>query len=273
MRALLPKLIESFGFKGASALASTERREDTELVSYANVFAYAFVGDFLVLSADAASTRRIVDAYLKHETLGADPNFKNYTRWQPRQLHGQIYVSPALMESLKSWSAQSNSPMSEKARAFLAPAAMLAQPVTYSLSNEGNGPLHELHLPRNLVLMAVTGISGEVNPSPELQKERMTIGAMYMIAGAEQRYKEGTGAGSYGTLEQLMAENLVPKDTIEKSGYRFEVTVSGDKFEVSAAPVEYGKTGKMSYFIDDTFVVRGADRSGASATSSDPPIQ
>jgi len=273
MRALLPKLIESFGFKGASALASTERREDTELVSYANVFAYAFVGDFLVLSADAASTRRIVDAYLKHETLAADPNFKNYTRWQPRQLHGQIYVSPALMESLKTWSAQSNSPVSEKARALLAPASMLAQPVTYSLSNEGNGPLHELHLPRNLVLMAVTGISGEVNPSPELQKERMTIGAMYMIAGAEQRYKEGTGAGSYGTLEQLMAENLVPKDTIEKSGYRFEVTVSGDKFEVSAAPVEYGKTGKMSYFIDHTYVVRGADRSGASATSSDPPIQ
>ena len=133
--------------------------------------------------------------------------------------------------------------------------------------------MHELHLPRNLVLMAVTGISGEVNPSPELQKERMTIGAMYMIASAEQRYKEGTGAGSYGTLEQLMAENLVPKETVEKSGYRFEVTVSGDKFEVSAAPVEYGKTGKMSYFIDDTFVVRGADRNGASATSSDPPIQ
>jgi hypothetical protein len=273
MRALLPKLIEAFGFKGAGALASTERREDTELISYANVFAYAFVGDFLVLSTDAASTRRIVDAYLKHETLAADANFKNYTRWQPRQLHGQIYISPALMESLKTWSAQSNSAMTEKARAFLSPAAMLAQPVTYSLSNEGNGPLHELHLPRNLVLMAVAGISGEVNPSPELQKERMTIGAMYMIASAEQRYKEGTGGGSYGTLEQLIAENLVQKDTMEKSGYRFEVTVSGDKFEVTAAPVEYGKTGKMSYFIDNTYVIRGADRNGASATSSDPPIQ
>lgn len=273
MRALLPKLIESFGFKGASALASTERREDTELVSYAKVFAYAFVGDFLVLSGDAASTRRVVDAYLKHETLAADPNFKNYTRWQPRQLHGQIYVSPELMESLKTWSAQSSTAMSEKARAFLAPASMLSQPVTYSLSNEGNGPLHELHLPRNLVLMAVTGISGEVNPSPELQKERMTIGAMYMIASAEETYKQGTGRGSYGTLEQLMAEKLVQKDTVEKSGYRFEVTVSGDKFEVTAAPVEYGKTGKMSYFIDNTYVIRGADRSGASATSSDPRIQ
>ena len=164
LRALLPKLIEAFGLKGASALAQTERREDTELVSFANVFAYAFVGDFLVLSGDAATTRKVVDSYLKHETLAADAHFKNYTRWQPRQLHGQVYISPSLMEGLKAWATQPNSGISEQTRAFLTPAGMLAQPITYSLSNEGNGPLHELHLPKNLVLMAVAGISGEVNP-------------------------------------------------------------------------------------------------------------
>ncbi len=273
LRALLPKLIESFGLKGASALAQTERREDTELVSFLNVFAYAFVGDFIVLSADAASVRKVVDAYLKHETLAADVNFKNYTRWQPRQLHGQIYISPALMESLKTWATQPNSIMSDRTRTFMSPVGMLAQPITYSLSNEGTGPLHELHLPKNLVLMAVAGISGEVNPSPTVQKERMAIGAMYMIASAEQQYKTSKGGGSYGTLEQLISEKLVAKDTIENSGYRFEVTVTGDKFEISAAPVEYGKTGKMSYFIDNTFVLRGADRSGASGMASDPPIQ
>ena len=149
---------------------------------------------------------------------------------------------------------------------------MLAQPITYSLSNEGNGPLHELHLPKNLVLMAVAGISGEVNPPATVQKERMAIGAMYMIAIAEEKYKTGTGGGSYGTLEQLIAEKLVSKEMIENSGYKFELTVTGDKFEVSAAPVEYGKTGKMSYFMDHTRMLRGADRGGASATASDPPI-
>ena len=272
LRALLPKLIESFGLKGASALAQTERREDTELVSFLNVFAYAFVGDFIVLSTDAASTRRVVDSYLKHETLASDVNFKNFTRWQPRQLHGQIYISPALMESLKGWATQSNSIMTDRTRAFMPLVGMLAQPITYSLSNEGNGPLHELHLPKNLVLMAVAGISGEVNPPATVQKERMAIGGMYMIASAEEQYKQSKGGGSYGTLEQLISEKLVAKDTIENSGYRFELTVTGDKFEVSAAPVEYGKTGKMSYFIDNTFVLRGADRSGASAMASDPPI-
>jgi hypothetical protein len=48
--------------------------------------------------------------------------------------------------------------------------------------------------------------------------------------------------------------------------------VTADKFEVSAAPVEYGKTGKMSYYMDQTRMLRGADRSGASAIASDPPI-
>ena len=272
LRALLPKLIESFGVKGASALAQTERREDTELVSFLNVFAYAFVGDFIVLSTDAASTRRVVDSYLKHETLASDVNFKNFTRWQPRQLHGQIYISPALMESLKTWATQSNTVMTDRTRAFMPLVSMLAQPITYSLSNEGNGPMHELHLPKNLVLMAVAGISGEVNPPATVQKERMAIGAMYMIASAEQQYK-AKGGSSYATLEQLISEKQVPKDMLENSGYRFELTVTGDKFEISAAPVEYGKTGKMSYFIDNTFVLRGGDRNGASATASDPPIQ
>ena len=272
LRALLPKLIESFGLKGAMALAQTERREDTELVSFANVFAYAFIGDFIVLSADAAATRKIVDSYLKHETLAGDSHFKNYTRWQPRQLQGQIYISPALMESFREWAARPNSGMSDRARTFLSPVDMMAQPITYSLSNEGYGPLHELHLPKNLVLMAVAGISGEVNPPATVQKERMAIGAMYMIAIAEEKYKTGTGGGSYGSLEQLIAEKLVSKETIENSGYRFELTVTADKFEVSAAPVEYGKSGKMSYYMDQTRMLRGADRSGASAIASDPPI-
>lgn len=272
VRTLMPKVIDALGFKGASSLAQTERREDTELVSVANVFAYAFIGNFLVLSADPATTRRVVDSYLKHETLSSDVNFKNYTRWQPRQLHGQFYISPALMESYRNWFAQPNTLMSDQTRAFLARVSMLAQPITYSLSNEGLGALHEMHLPKSLVLMAAAGISGEMNPPPDVQKERMAIGLMYMIASAEERYKESKGAHNYGTLEQLFTENLVPKEMVESSGYRFDVVLSGDKFEVSAVPVEYGKTGNKSFFMDQARVLRGGDRGGAAATASDPPI-
>ncbi len=163
MRALLPKIIESVAFKGANAFAQTERRGDTEIVSYANMLSYAFIGDFLVASPDAATTRHVVDSYLKGETLASEPNFKNYTRWQPRQVQGQLYISPALMESYKKWVNEPDPKMDDQTRAFLARLSIVPQPVTYSLYNEGFGPVHELHLPKNLVLMFIAGISGSVN--------------------------------------------------------------------------------------------------------------
>lgn len=174
------------------------------------------------------------------------------------------------MESYKGWGEAPSTHVTDQTRAFLMRLSAVAQPISYSLSNEGFGPLHELHLPRNLVLMAVAGISGEANPPAEMRNERNAVGAMYRISYAEKVYKEQKG--SYGTQEQLIAENMIPKDLFESSGYKFELTVTGDKFGVSAVPLEYGKTGNLSYFMDESFVLRGADRNGASATSSDPPI-
>jgi hypothetical protein len=73
-------------------------------------------------------------------------------------------------------------------------------------------------------------------------------------------------------LEQLIEAESVSKEMIANSGYRFELTVSADKFEVTAVPLEYGKSGNLSFFIDQTFVLRGADRNGAAATVSDKPL-
>jgi uncharacterized protein DUF3352 len=272
LRTLMPKLVDSLGFKGASSLAQTERREDTELVSYANLFSYALIGNFVVFSSDPAAVRQIVDSYLKHETLSGDIHFKNFTRWQPRQLQGQVYVSPAMMESFKSLINQPNSLISEQTRAFLTRLSLTPQPITYALSNEGFGPLHEVHIPKNLVMMAVIGLSGETNPPPMVQNERMAMGMMYTIAWAEEEYKTAKGHGSYCTLDQLIESGMVPKDGIANYGYKFEVTISGDKFEVTAVPAEYGKSGTLSLFMDQSRVLRGADRSGASAIASDPAI-
>lgn len=272
VRALMPKLVDAFGFKGASAFAQTERKDDTEIVSYANLFSYAFIGDFLVLTGDPATTRHIVDSYLKRETLAADSHFKNFTRWQPRPAQGQVYISPVFMEGYKSWAEQPGTRAGDDIRTLLTRFTTVAQPITYSLSNEGFGPLHELHLPRNLVLMTVAGLSVGFNPPPELRNEAMAMGLMYSIAYAEEEYKKDKGAGSYATLEQLIEAKTVSKDTIEGCGYKFDMTVTGDKFEVFAVPSEYGKTGTRSFFIDQTGVLRGADRTGASATGSDPPV-
>ena len=272
VRALMPKIIDNLGFKGASSFAQTERREDTEMVSYANLFSYAFIGNFIVISDNAATTRHIVDSYLKHETLAGNGDFRNSTRWQPKPQHGLLYISPSFMESYKTWAEQPATRVSDETRAFLMKATSVAQPLTYSLSNEGLGPLHEVHIPKNLVLMAVAGITGEGNPPPALRNERTAIGLMYTIVYAQQQYKSTKGNGSCGTLEQLIAADLISKEMVENSAYVFNVTVSGDKFEVSATPSEYGNGGKLSLFIDHTGVLRGGDRNGAVATASDPKI-
>ena len=272
MQALLPKLIENLGLKGAKLLAQTERREDTELVSFANVFAYAFVGDFLVLSDNPAGVRHVVDSYLKHETLSADTQFRNSTRWQPRPLLGEAYVSSSLMELYKVWAEQQGSRGTDVVRAFLTRATLTPFPVSYSLSNDGMGPLHEVHIPRNLALLLVTAMAADTNPPPSLRKERSTIGMMHSIASAEERYKADKGNGLYGSLEQLIAEEMVSKEMLESSGYRFELITSGDKFELQAVPLDYGKGGKLSFFIDQTHILRGADRNGGAANASDPPV-
>ena len=272
VRALMPKLIEALGFKGASSLAQTERKEDTEIVSFVNLFSYGFVGNFLVLSSDPAAIRQVVDSYLKHETLSGDVHFRNYTRWQPRPAQGQVYISPALMESYKTWAESPNTHIGEQTRAFLTRLSAVPQPITYSLSNDGFGPFHELHIPKNLVLMAVAGISGEMNPPPMMANERRAVSALYMISSAQLEYKAGKGNGSYGTLEQLFTTQMVTKEMLDNSGYRFDMTLSGEAFEVTAVPVEYGKTGIRSFFMDKTLTIRGGDRNGAPATSSDPRI-
>ena len=271
VRAFMPKLVDAMGFKGASAFAQTERRDDTEIVSYANLFSYAFVGNFLVLSNDPATIRYAVESYLKRETLAGNSQFKNSTRWQPRPAQGQVYISPALMESYRSWVEQTTS-LSEQSKGLLTRLTEMSQPLTYSLSNEGLGPLHELRLPKNLVLMAVTGFSSESNPPPTLVNERAAMGRLHSIAYGQQRYKEELGNGSYATMDQLLETKMVFEDAFQLTGYKIEMTVVGDKFEVTAVPAEYGNSGTNSFFIDQTMVLRGGDRNGAPPTSSDPPI-
>ena len=272
VKAILPKIVEAIGFKGASAFAQTETREDTEIVSYANAFAYAFIGNFLVLSSDAPTIRHVVDKYLNHETLAVDNQFKNYTRWQPRQLQGQVYISPALMASYRTWAQQPNTVITDQTREFLSRLSVIAEPVTYSLSNDGLGALHELHVPKNLVLMAVAGIAGEANPPPLLSNERNAINVLYTIFSAELRFHADKGSGSFTSLEELMDQNLVNKELLEKSGYKIDVIASGTKFQATAVPLEYGKTGKRSFFINESGIVRGGDHGGGAASVEDDPI-
>jgi hypothetical protein len=272
-RLMIPKIIDGLGFKGASMLAQKEKQDDTEIVSFAGAFSYAFIQDFLVLSPDVETVKHVVDSYLAHQTLGSDSQYRNSTRWQPRQSLGQVYLSPVLMESYRAYANDPTSLVTDKVRDFLMHLSPVSEPVTYSLSSEGFSPLHELRVPKNLVLMLVAGISEDSSQSPLIRNEQMTRAALMMIAGAERTYQQNQGKGQYGSLEQLADHQLLSKEMFREHGYHFEVIASGNKFTVTAVPNEYGKSGKFSYFLDETGIVRGGDHGGAPATAADGAIQ
>jgi hypothetical protein len=271
-RRLMPHVLDGLGIGEANLIAQVEKREDTELVNYAGVFAYAFVGNFVVIS-EAATVRRVIDANIKHQTLSSNNAFRNSRRWEPDRTLGQIYVSPALMEGYHEEIRKQAATIDPEMRDFLLGLNPTASALTYALSNDGLGTQHEIHLPKNLILTTVAGISSATkNPPPEMN-EGIAIGILQMIAGTEKTYESTAGKGKYGTLDELAQQKLLTKDFMEKYGYNFEVTVSGDQFQAVAIPKEYGKTGKRSFFVDKSGVVRGDDHGGAPATAADKPVQ
>jgi len=84
----------------------------------------------------------------------------------------------------------------------------------------------------------------------------------------------------YGTLTDLMQKGLINSDLAsgERSGYRFTIEILDDRgdgwpgFTVVAVPREYDSTGRRSFFVDHTGVIRAADSSGLAATKYDAPL-
>lgn len=274
VRALLPKVIESFGLKGASLLAQTEKRGDTEIVSYAGTFSYAFMGNFLVLSMEPKEIRRVVDSYLNHDTLASESHFRNATRWQPRQVLGQFYLSPKLMDGYRDFALTMDSSVTDQLGEIFSRLSPTSEPLTYALSNEGLGPMHELRLPKNLALvMLASALGASGQSSSVIANESLAQGKLRTIASAENTFRATHKDGNYGSLDQLVSAGVISKEFLEPSGYRIEVRASGSGFEATAVPVEYGKTGTRSFFMDESTILRGGDHGGGPATLADKPVQ
>jgi hypothetical protein len=274
-RRIMPRVLQGLGIGEANLLAQTERRGDAEIVNYAGIFAYGFVGNFLVVS-DPATVRRLADAQTNSTTLASNNAFRTSRHWQPRQTVGEIYVSPAMMEGYQQQVSKQAGTMDQSMRDFLLKLSPKSSAITYALSHDALGTMHELHLPKNLILAMIAGTTAAMSAmkegSPEMN-EMIAISALRMIAGAEDQFKSGAGHGSYGSLDQLAEQKLISKEVFEKYGYRVDLTTSSQGFEAVAMPLEYGKTGKRSFFIDQSGVLRGDDHGGGPATISDKPLQ
>ncbi len=75
-----------------------------------------------------------------------------------------------------------------------------------------------------------------------------------------------THNGAFGELKDLVGAGLISADMIDpkSSGYNFHIVVpaSGKTFVASAEPSRYGHTGKLSYWMDQTGVIKSADNGG-----------
>ena len=71
--------------------------------------------------------------------------------------------------------------------------------------------------------------------------------------------------GQFANLATLIAAGLLPKDLegTESTGYRFRINVSADAktWTAQAEPAEYGRSGRLSFFMDATGV-RSSDTGG-----------
>jgi hypothetical protein len=71
--------------------------------------------------------------------------------------------------------------------------------------------------------------------------------------------------GQFGNMAELIAAGVIPKDieTTDSTGYRFQVIRSADgkSWYATAEPAQYGRTGRLSFYLDATGV-RSGDSGG-----------
>ncbi|HEX7333000.1 MAG TPA: hypothetical protein VF290_15965 [Pyrinomonadaceae bacterium] len=87
---------------------------------------------------------------------------------------------------------------------------------------------------------------------------------MTRISLAQVVYSQGHN-GQFGNTAELISAGLIPKDIegTESTGYRFQVirSTDGKSWYATAEPAQYGRTGRLSFYLDASGV-RSGDASG-----------
>jgi hypothetical protein len=120
------------------------------------------------------------------------------------------------------------------------------------------------------ILMACRNIGYRVN-------EDAAIDSLMRVRGAEMAFKKQSG--NYGTLQELAESGLIDSDIASgnRAGYKLEVRAKKDSYKAVAVPVEFGETaysgtGGLSFYLDESGIIRGERKKGVEASVSDPPL-
>lgn len=107
--------------------------------------------------------------------------------------------------------------------------------------------------------------------------EAGAIRTLLTLFSSEATYQATTGNGDYGTLEELAKQNLVDYVLAEGHRYGYLFRIRREKFssespasmEITAIPRTYGKTGRRSFYMNETGVIHAVDKKGTEANLTD----
>ncbi|MFL6256859.1 MAG: DUF3352 domain-containing protein, partial [Pyrinomonadaceae bacterium] len=276
VREILPRVLVVFGFASLGTPQRAEKRKgfDIHTLGASDGFSYTIINNFLV-GGELKAVRHCVDSFDARQTLASTNAYRDAVAWQAKQKLLHLYLSDSVMKSaLEETKKRSGGSTDPVVRALLAQLeAAETAPASYEATNEGDVVMHEMRLPISFVRSYALTVAISAKDYPVILNETMTVYALNRIAGAQSAYKDGKKNGRFGTFEELIAEELLEKTFLENGEYKFELEVTGDKFEVSATPKTYGKTGRRSFILDQTGTVRGADHKGQPAKSDDPAVE
>jgi hypothetical protein len=274
LQALLPKVAELFGIKppGVTAANLFERRGDIEYLRFAPGVAAAFIGDFLVVASDDAALQRIVATTQGDRSLAGDNSFVAGREWQPRDRLAELYVRGGATDKLfgddRRWIAS----VVGDIEPFFNDFTQNQAPLTLALSGEVEGSLHEIRIPRSLIVSTLAHAAADAKHGEKVRNERSVTYRLQSIAGAQESFhKKNT---RYGSLEELRKADLYNySDDDEPGGYRITIKASASDFNATAEPTQYGVTGRRSYYIDQTGTLRAGDHGGKAAEATDPVVK
>lgn len=165
--------------------------------------------------------------------------------------------------------------------------------ITFGLVREGgNWKLLSL----GLILLDVPAMAKQWEQSDLEAREDAAIADLRATAAALETYRR-----AYGKLpDSLEALGPAPPSGVSpeaaglvdaelaggsKNGYAMRYTITppaahlpeedakkAETFSLAASPTEYGKTGRRSFFLDSSGVLRGSDKQGGVAAATDPRI-
>lgn len=108
--------------------------------------------------------------------------------------------------------------------------------------------------------------------------EAAVIPLLEQLQEAQARYALGVGQNRFGTLAELRrAGEITGLADGRYRGYQIEMAVNNQAvpptFQIHAVPERYRETGRRSFMMDDSGVLRAADRQGERARPSDPVLK